>query len=43
MKTETETVMMMVADEAEAEATKELMSICLEGSEEEPLEKHLGK
>ena len=35
--------MMMVADEAEAEATKELMSICLEGSEEEPLEKHLGK
>ncbi|KAL6455530.1 hypothetical protein MHYP_G00360700 [Metynnis hypsauchen] len=35
-----ETVM-MVANEAEAEATNKLMSICLEGSEEEPLEKYL--
>ena len=43
MKTEAETVMMMVADEAEAEVTNEPTSICLEGSEEEPLEKHLGE
>ena len=35
--------MMMMADEAEAEATNELMSISLEDSEEEPVEKQLGK
>ncbi|KAL7857886.1 hypothetical protein AOLI_G00179880 [Acnodon oligacanthus] len=42
MKAETETVMtMMMAAEVEAEATNKLMSICLEGSEEEPVEKHM--
>ncbi|XP_036416512.1 uncharacterized protein LOC118800411 [Colossoma macropomum] len=41
MKTETETVMMTVADEAAAEATNEVMSVCLNETEEETLEKHL--
>ena len=35
--------MMTVADEAAAEATNELVDINLDETEEEPLEKHLGK
>ncbi|KAL6468198.1 hypothetical protein MHYP_G00238750 [Metynnis hypsauchen] len=38
---ETETVMMTVTDEAVAEATHELITICMHKSEEEPVEKHL--
>ena len=39
MKTEAETVMMTVADEAAAEATSELMNI----NRDKPEEQHLGK
>ena len=43
MKTETETVMMTVAYEAPAKATNEIMSINLDETDKEPVEKHLGK